>query len=166
MTFWPEQWGPIFLPDAPIAELIVRGTALYFFLYVLMRIAGRRLFAQLAMSDILVMLLLAVAVREGITGDHYTVGDAAISAATILAWDVIIDRIAFHFPALRRPLRHRPIPIVKNGALIVENARAQLLTRQEIDARLREAGLTSLEQVEEAYMEPDGKLSVVPVRGR
>lgn len=162
MTFWPSDWAAILVPDAPIAELIVRGTLIYAFLYILMRMAGRRLFARLAMADILVMLLIAVAVREGITGEHYTVGDAAISGLTILGWDLIIDRLAFHVPAFRTTLRHKPLPIVKSGRLITANARDQLLTRSEIMARVHEEGLTSLDEVEEAYMEQDGSLSIVP----
>jgi uncharacterized membrane protein YcaP (DUF421 family) len=162
MSFWPRDWSAILLPDAPIAELLVRGTAIYFFLFVLMRIAGRRLIARLAMSDMLVMLLIAVAVREGITGDYYTLGDAGISAATILTWNLVIDRVAFSVPLLRRPLRHPPVTVIRDGRLLVENARSHLLTRMEIMARLREEGLTSLEQVREANMEPDGQISIVP----
>jgi uncharacterized membrane protein YcaP (DUF421 family) len=162
MEIWPNDWGAILVPEGPVAELLVRGTVMYFFLYVLMRMAGRRLFARLAMSDILVMMLIAVAVREGITGEHYAIGDAMVSGATILAWDIIVDRIAFRFPSLRRTLRHRPVPIVRDGQLIVENARAHLLTRTEIMERVREEGLSALAQVQEAYMEPSGTLSIVP----
>ncbi len=163
MTFWPQDWTAILVPDAPLAELLVRATAIYWFLYLLMRLAGRRLLSQLAMSDMLVMLLLAVAVREGITGEHYTIGDGVICGVTIVAWNMIIDRLAFHFEWLRKPLRHSPIPIIQDGALLVENARDQLLTRQEIMQRLRNEGLTSIGQVRAAHMEPDGSFSVVPL---
>ncbi len=162
MTFWPDAWGPILLPEAPIAELLVRGTAIYVFLYFLMRVSGRRLFSRLAMSDILVMLLIAVAVREGMTGDHYGVGDAAISGATILGWDMLVDRLAYRFEWLRGSLRHQPVPIIRHGQLIVENARDNLLTRPEIMERVRAQGLSSLDQVEEGYLEQDGTFTIVP----
>lgn len=162
MSLWPTDWGAVLAPQASLAELLVRGTLIYAFLFVAMRIAGRRLMGRFAMSDALVMLLLAVAVREGLTGDHYGVADAVISGATVLGWDVLIDRAVFLFPALRRPLRPDPVLIVERGRLIVENAREQLLTRAEIMAELRRHGLDSLEQVKHAYMEQDGSISIVP----
>jgi uncharacterized membrane protein YcaP (DUF421 family) len=162
MSLWPTDWGAVLAPQASLAELLVRGTLIYAFLFLAMRVAGRRLMGRFAMSDVVVMMLLAVAVREGLTGDHYGVADAAISGTTVLGWDVLIDRLAFLFPILRRPLRHDPVPIVRRGQLIVENARNQLLTREEIMGQLRRHGLTSLDQVREAYMEQDGSFTVVP----
>lgn len=162
MTLWPTDWGAVLAPQASLAELLVRGTLIYAFLFAAMRIAGRRLMGRFAMSDALVMLLLAVAVREGLTGNHFGVADAVISGATVLGWDVLIDRAVFLFPTLRRPLRPDPVPIVEHGRLLVENAREQLLTRTEIMAELRRHGLDSLDQVKRAYMERDGSLSIVP----
>jgi uncharacterized membrane protein YcaP (DUF421 family) len=161
MTFWPDSWSAILRPDAPVAELFVRATAIYLFLFVLMRVAGRRLLARFSMSDILVVFLLAVAVREGITGGHRSVGDAAILAVVILAWDLVIDRLAFHVKPLRNLLRHDPTRIIEHGDLLIDNARALLLTRAEITAKLHEQGVSSYAEVEEAWLEPDGRLSVV-----
>lgn len=162
MTFWPEAWASILWPHAPLAELVIRGTGIYLLLFAALRVTGRRLMAQLAASDILVMMLIAVAVRDGITGPYQTVGDAAISGATILGWDLVIDRLAFRFPGMRRVLRHQPVAIIDDGVLMVENARAHLLTRTEILERVREEGLTSIGQVREAWLEQDGSLSIVP----
>lgn len=161
MTFWPDSWAAILVPNAPIAELIVRGTAIYFFLIVLMRVAGRRLFAQLSMADVLMMIVLAVAVRDGITGPYETVGDAAISTATILAWNKIVDVATYLVPALRPPLRHAPLRIIEDGRLIEKRARRHLLTEMEIRSKLRGSGVDSLDQVRAAYLEPDGTFSVV-----
>ncbi len=161
MTFWPDSWSAILRPDAPIAELIVRATAIYLFLFVLLRVVGRRLLAGVSMSDILVVFLLAVAVREGISGGHRSVGDAAILAVVILAWDLVIDRLAFHVAWLRKILRQNPTRIIDHGDLLVENARALLLTRADITTKLHEQGVSSHAEVEEAWLEPDGSLSVV-----
>lgn len=164
MSWWPESWTTVLVPDAPLAELLVRGTAVYFFLYAMMRVAGRRLLGRFSMSDTLVILLIAVALRDGITGPYQTVGDALISGAVILAWDLVVDRIAFHSDRARPILRHRSKPIILDGTLLAENARASLLTRTEILQNLRRYGVSSCEQVREAYLEADGSLTVVPKR--
>ncbi len=161
MTFWPTDWPAVFLPDAPVFELILRGTLIYLFLFLVMRLLGRRVFGGFALSDLLVALLLAVAVREGLTGGFRTIGDAFISGATIIFWDRFIDRLAFHVPPLRKLLRQHPTLLIRDGELIIENARSQLITRAEIEEKLRAKGIASMKEVLEARLEPDGSFSVV-----
>jgi uncharacterized membrane protein YcaP (DUF421 family) len=161
MQWWPQNWGVIFALDAPFAELLVRGTIIYLFLFGIMRIIGRRLLGDFNMTDIVVTLLLAVAVRDGITGGYETVGDALVSGAVILGWDLALDRAAYRWQGLRSVLRHGPLPIIRDGELIVENARALLLTRSEVTEKLRGRGVTSYGEVKEAYLEPNGSLSVI-----
>lgn len=160
MSLWPSDWGGFLLPDAPIVELVLRAAIIYLFLFLVMRLQGRRIFGGFALSDLLVMLLLAVAVREGVTGGFRTVGDALIAGGTILAFDRTIDRLAFRFPKLRRFLRQQPALLIRDGELVIENARRQLITRAEIQEKLREKGIFSLDEVLEARLEPNGSLSV------
>jgi len=161
MDIWPDDWGAFLLPDAPIMELILRAALIYVFLFLIMRIQGRRVLGGFALSDLLVILLLAVAVREGLTGGFRTVGDASISATTILFCDRIIDRLAYSFPSWRTFLRQPPALLIQDGEILVENARRQLVTRSEIDEKLREQGVGSIQEVQEARLEPDGSLSVL-----
>lgn len=149
------------MPDAPLVELVVRGTAIYFFLFAVLRVAGRRLLGGFSLSDMLVMLVLAVAIRQGLTGPYDSVGDAIVSGTVIVGWDWAIDQLAFRWGTVRRLVHYPPQKIIEEGRLIVENARANLLTRTEIMEKLREAGVASLEQVGEAYLEPDGSFTVV-----
>lgn len=160
MSWFPESWGQVLIPQAPVAELVVRGTVIYWFLFVVLRAGGRRLLGRFAMSDILAMLILAVAVRQGLTGSYDSVGDALISGAVILAWDLAIDEMAFRWGPFQKLLRYPPQTIIREGRLIVENARANLLTRTEVMEKLRDAGVASLDQVRAAYLEPDGSFNV------
>ncbi len=161
MTWWPSDWGGILLPDAPIAELVVRGVVIYLFLYLAMRVMGRRLLGRFAMSDVLVTLLIAVSVRDGVTGSHFTVGDAMISATVILACDLLIDHVAYWVRSVRGVVRFDAVPIIRDGKLLVKNAKRYRLTPAEVKEKLRHNGVSGYEQVREAWLEPDGGFSVV-----
>lgn len=161
MEWWPADWSAILVPEAPLAELVVRGTLIYAFLLVMMRIAGRRLLGRFSMTDILVTLLLAVAVRDGLTGPYQTVGDAAVSGAVILGWDIVLDRLAFTSGLARRVLRHGPLKIIEEGELLEDAAKENLLTEAELMEKLRARGVTSVSQVSEAYLEQDGSFTVI-----
>lgn len=161
MSWWPASWTTVFIPHGPILELVVRGTAVYLALYAVLRLVGRRVVAQFSMSDVLVVFLIAVAAGDGMTGPYSGVGDAVISGSVIIGWDLVVDWVGFRFESLRGILRPPPRKIIADGRLLVDNARASLLTRSEIMEKLRWHGVGSYEEVEEAYLEPDGSFTVV-----
>ncbi len=165
MQWWPEAWAPILVPGAPIAELVVRVSAIYLFLWVFLRVMPTRQLGRFGVTDLLVLLLLASSVRMGLTGHHFTVGDAVISATILIAWDRALNALAYRFEPLRTLLRQDPIPIIEDGAVVRRNARRELLTEADIMEKLRERGIDSLGAVRKAYIEPDGRISVIPARG-
>lgn len=123
-----------------------------------------RQLGRFGVTDLLVLLLLAASVRMGLTGDHFTVGDAIVSATVLISWDQLMNALAYRVKPLRTLLRQDPIPIVEDGAVNTRHARKELLTETDIMEKLRERGVDSLEQVQKAYVEPDGRISVIPVR--
>lgn len=161
MTWWPQNWAVILVPDAPIAELLVRGTVIYLLLLVAMRCVGRRLMGRFRMTDVLVTLLIAVSVRQGLTGAHYAVGDALVAAFVIVGWDLLLDWLSFRWPPLRRILWHRSQEIARAGELLTQGTGCLFLTRDDVLPKLRARGVTSLDDVETAWLEPDGSLTVV-----
>ena len=164
MQWWPEAWAPILVPGAPIAELVVRVSAVYLFLWAFLRIMPTRQLGRFGVTDLLVLLLLAASVRMGLTGHNFTVGDALISATVLIAWDRLLNAVAYRVTPLRSLLRQDPIPIVEDGTINRRNARRELLTRGDIMEKLREQGIDSLDRVAKAYVEPDGRISVIPTR--
>lgn len=164
MHWWPEAWAPILLPGAPVAELIVRASAIYLFLWAFLRVLPTRQLGRFGVTDLLVLLLLAAAVRMGLTGHHFSVGDAIISATVLIGWDQGMNALAYRVKPLRALLRQDPTPIVENGAILRRHARRELLTESDIMEKLRERGFDSLQNVRKAYVEPDGRISVIPVR--
>lgn len=162
MQWWPEAWGPILMPGAPIAELVVRVSAIYLFLWVFLRAMPTRQLGRFGVTDLLVLLLLAASVRMGLTGQNFTVGDAMISATVLISWDRIMNALAYYVKPLRHFLRHDPMPVVEDGVVVKRSARKELLTEGDIMEKLREQGIESLSQVRKAYVEADGRISVIP----
>jgi hypothetical protein len=68
----------------------------------------------------------------------------------------------FEFPRFQRLLRPDPLPLIKDGQRVKDNMRRQLLTEEELTSHLRLQGVEQIEDVKEARMEADGRISVVP----
>lgn len=153
----------IFAPQAGLFEMMIRGTAIYWILLILLRLAGRRDVGSLGTADLLVLVLVANAAGDAMTGASTSVIDGFIVVTTIVAWSVAIDRISYYIPAVDRLLEPERVCLVRNGRLIRANMRREHVTRRELMEQLRLKGIGSLSTIKRAYMESTGEFSVITV---
>jgi uncharacterized membrane protein YcaP (DUF421 family) len=142
-------------------ELIVRGTMMYWFLFLLLRFVLRRDVGSIGMADVLLIVLIADAAQNGMAGAYESVTEACILVSTIAAWNWLLDLAAYRIPAVRRVLEAKPLPLVRNGRLMHRNLRRELISRDELMSVLRQHGVERLAQVKLATMESDGEISVI-----
>jgi len=155
------DWGQVFGVRVPVAELLVRGTVMYLFLYALFRVVIRRRVGAIGMADLLVLVIIADAAQNGMSGEYKSVTDGAILVGTIVAWDYLIDWLNYHVPALRNWLEPPPLLLIRDGRVIRRNLRHEFVTEDELKSKLREKGVTDIAEVQEARMETDGEVSVI-----
>ena len=155
------DWGQMFGLSVPPLELIIRGTAMYLFLFIVFRVVVRRRIGAVGMADILVLVIIADAAQNAMSGEYKSVTDGAILVGTILGWDMLIDWANWRFPALRGWLEAPPLPLIRDGRVIYRNLRHEYVTEDELKAKLREKGVKEYSEVAEAHMESDGNVSVI-----
>src|SRR5205809_215966 len=61
----------------------------------------------------------------------------------------------------RAPVEPPPLLVVEGGRILWRNMRLELLSREELEAKPREHGVTELAEVERCLVEPDGHISVI-----
>ena len=155
------DWGAMFGLSVSPVELIVRGSAMYLFLFLMFRVVVRRRVGAVGMADILVLVIVADAAQNGMSGEYKSVTDGAILVGTILAWDMLIDWLNYRVPALRNWLEAPPLLLVRDGRLLHRNLRHEFVTEEELEAKLRQKGVKDVSEVAEARMESDGEISVI-----
>lgn len=154
-------WGELFGLSVPPLETIVRGTAMYWFLFLLFRIVIRRRVGAVGMSDILLLVIIADASQNAMSGDYKSITDGCILVATIIGWNMLVDWLSYLSPALEKVLQPPPLLLVHRGRVLHKHLRHEFVSEEELRAKLREQGVAEYAQVEKAYMESDGKVSVV-----
>ncbi len=142
-------------------ELVVRGTLMYWFLFLLFRFVLRRDAGSIAIADVLLLVLIADAAQNAMSGGYETVSDGIVLVLTIAGWNWLIDWLAFRFSALRRLLEPRPLALVRDGKPQRRALRKEMISQEELMAALREQGVEKLEQVKLATMESDGEITVI-----
>ena len=158
------QWDELFGLSIPALELIIRGTAVYWFLFLLFRFVLRREIGSIGLTDVLFVVVVADAAQNGMAGEYKSITDGFILIATISAWNVLVDWLNMKFPSVRNVLEARPLMLVSNGRILSHNLRKELLTEEELLAKLREEGIENVQAVKFACMESDGKVSVIKRR--
>jgi len=155
------DWGEIFGISVSPLELIIRGTAMYLFLFLLFRVVVRRRVGAIGMADILILVIIADAAQNAMSGEYKSVTEGAILVGTIMFWNVAIDWLNFRVPALRPWLEPPPMLLIQNGRILHRNLRREYVTEDELKAKLREKGVKEYSEVAEAHMESDGSVSVI-----
>ena len=145
---------------APL-EIVVRGTAVYWLLFLLFRFFLRRDVGTVGVADLLVMVLIADAAQNAMAGDSTTLADGALLVFTLAAWNMLFDALAWRWPWFARFAQPRALPLVRDGKPLEENLRRQLLTHDELMSKLREQGVDDLARVRLATLEPGGSFSVL-----
>jgi uncharacterized membrane protein YcaP (DUF421 family) len=142
-------------------EIIVRGSAMYWFLFLLFRLVLRRDAGALGIADILLLVLIADAAQNAMAGGYDTIAEGMLLVATIAAWNWAMDVASYRFKAIRRLAEPTPLVLVRRGRLVHHNLRREYITTPELMASLREQGIDKLADVKMARMEPDGQISVI-----
>jgi len=160
------DWRALFAPGMPPLELMIRGSAVYWFLFLVFRVVLRRDMGAIGVADVLLVVLIADAAQNAMAGEYRSITDGAVLVATIIAWNLLIDWLAYRFSRVRRILEPRPIPLVCDGRIQQGNLRRELMSVEDLLGKLREHGVDDIAQVRSAHLESDGKMSVVKRSGR
>ena len=155
------DWNEIFGLSVSPLELIVRGTAMYLFLFFLFRVVIRRRVGSVGMADTLVLVIIADAAQNGMSGEYRSFTEGAILIVTIIVWNVLLDWLTYKSARLQKILEPPPLLLVENGRVLRRNLRVEFVSEDELRSKLREHGVTDYAQVAKAYMESDGEVSVI-----
>lgn len=156
-----DDWASLFQLSVPLFEIMVRGTIMFWFLFLIFRFVIRRDVGAVGIGDLLILVIVADAAQNAMAGESSTIGDGMVLVATLIFWNVLLDWVSYRLPVFRRFAEPRPICLVRNGQLMKDSMRKELITDDELWSKLRQSGIESLEQVKAAYMEDDGQISVI-----
>src|SRR5688572_3243103 len=158
------DWTAVFVPALPLAEVVLRGTLIYLALFVLLRMLPRREVGSIGTSDLLVVVLIADAVQNAMGAEYRSVTEGLLLVLTILFWSYVIDWLDYRFPDLH--LVNAPArPVIRSGRIRRSYLHKERFTEDELMTQLREHGVQTAAQVESAYIEGDGKVSVIKKAG-
>ena len=160
LTSWVHMTFGNTMEPMSWSQMMARAVAIFFIGLVLVRSAPYRIFSQATPLDIILSVIIGSNLSRTLTGSAPFLKTVA---ATILL--VAIYSLLSHFASRYRPLANvlkgKPVKLVEDGEVIWREMRSCAVGERDLDAAIRSAGGTDVEDVKLAVMERGGDIEVV-----
>ncbi|HEV7527890.1 MAG TPA: YetF domain-containing protein [Solirubrobacteraceae bacterium] len=143
-------------------DLVIRAAVIFFFVFLVTRVVGRRELSQLEPFDLILLVVVGDLVQQGVTQSDESVTGALIVISTIAVLSVAVGWVSFRSRRVRLVTEGEPIVLLQDGRLIERNMRRERITLEDIQEQARQSQITSLADLRWAILEDDGKISCIP----
>jgi uncharacterized membrane protein YcaP (DUF421 family) len=146
-------------------EIIVRATAIYFFLWMLTRGLGKRELAEMTVFELLLLMVVGDLIQQGVTQEDTSITGAMLAVGTIGAWIAIFSWFGYRYRGVRRLLEGVPVIVVRDGRPVEPALRLERVALDEVLEEARNNGIANLRDVELGILEADGQFSFLQYSG-
>jgi uncharacterized membrane protein YcaP (DUF421 family) len=143
-------------------DLVLRATVIFFFIFLVTRVAGKRELSSMEPFDLILLVVLGDLVQQGVTQSDYSVTGALIVISTITILTVGLSYANFRLRFLRSALEGQPVVLVENGNVIERNMRRERITIEDLEAEARLQQITDIADMRWAVLETSGRISIIP----
>lgn len=147
--------------DTPWYELVIRGSVIYFFMFTMIKIWGKKHLGEIAIFDFILLLFISEAVQNSLVDDDKSLPGGMIVITTFLFWNTLMNKLTYRSRKLEKLLDGEPKYLVKNGFVDLNLMKKEQITEQELFEGLRQQGVDDLHKVKLATLETNGHLSVI-----
>jgi uncharacterized membrane protein YcaP (DUF421 family) len=140
-------------------EIIVRASAVYFFIWLITRGIGKRELSELSAFQLILLITVGDLVQQGVTQDDRSLTGAFLAVGTIALWITATSLVAYYWPKSRKVIEGLPVVVVNDGHIIEDALRAERIPFDEVLEEARREGIDDLSKVKLGILETDGKFS-------
>lgn len=142
-------------------DIVLRATAVFFMLFLLLRLLGKRQLGQMTPFEFVSLVVVGDFVQQAVTHNDYSVTGAALAVGTFGFWALILGWIGYRSRRWRHFLDGEPRVLVRQGKVIEEMLDRDKIPVEEMLSEMRLAGIASIDDVEWAILETNGKISFI-----
>lgn len=157
------DWHRLLWGDAPplfALEILFRVAVILLWTTVLLRWIGGRSISQLSIVEFLLVIALGSAVGDSLFYPDVPLAHAMLVILAVVLVDKGVDIAIRRWRPAKALIDGTPVPVVAQGHILGEGTLRQQIGTAEVMEMLRLKGICNLGQVEHAYLEPSGNLSL------
>ena len=141
-------------------QMCIRALVILLFGLLLVRLAGKRVFGKWGAIDIIVSVIIGSNLSRALTGSAPLIATLAATAMLVaLHW--LLTTLAARMNWLGPVLKGRPVRLISRGEVDARALRREGVGANDLEEALRCAGVEGPGQVDSAWLERNGQISVV-----
>ena len=144
---------------------VVRGLAVYLFVFIVFRILGKRSLAEVTTFDFVLLLIISETTTDALIAEDYSLMACFIMVTTLVGADLIFSLLKSKLKWFDKLGDGAPLIIVDHGRLLKNRMSKSRVDEDDILEAARSVhGLEKLEQIKYAVLERDGSISIIPAK--
>lgn len=140
--------------------VLIRTVFFYFFIVLLYRIMGKREVGQLGVIDLIISILMAELVAISIENTEDSIFQTIIPLASLGVLEIGLAFTSMKSRKFRSVFDGKPSLIICNGKLNYKEMVCQRFSMDDLLLSFRQKEIHDINEVEYAFLEPNGKLSI------
>lgn len=128
---------------------------------ILVRFMGKRTLAQLSPFDLIVIIIMGSAIAIPLEDDKISVSNGVIPVIIMSLLNYLLSILITKNRKIENALQGTSTVLVKNGEVLLKNMKKERITMADLMILLREKEITNINEIQEASIEPNGKMSVL-----
>ena len=141
-------------------SVVFRTAFFYFFIVLAYRIMGKREIGQLGIIDLIVSILIAEMVAISIENIDKSIFLTIIPLVLLVVLEILLAFISIKSRTFRNVFGGKPSLIIANGNVNYKEMVRQRYSMDDLLLSLRQNSIKSIDEIEYAFLEPNGKLSI------
>ncbi len=143
-----------------ILSAIFRTIFFYFLVVIAYRLMGKKEISQLEITDLIVSILMAELIAISIENINDSIFLTILPIGALVLLEIILSKITLKSRKANEIMTGKPSLIICNGKLNFKELIKQRYTLDALLLELRQASIKNISDVEYAFLEPNGKLSI------
>ncbi len=140
-------------------EIVVRALVVFFFLWLVTRVAGRTTLGELSTFELLLYVTMGDLVQQAVTQQDYSVTSAFLAVGVFTLLTVALSYLAWRWPKLSPFVNGSPVPVIEGGRMLPDAMKGQRLSFSDLATAARQQGIRRISDIEVAVLEADGRMS-------
>jgi uncharacterized membrane protein YcaP (DUF421 family) len=144
-------------------ESVFRGLIVYVFLFIVFRVAGKRTLAQMTPFDLVLTLIISETVQQALVDSDHSLTNAFLLVLTLVGTAILLSILKQKSPIIEKLLDSVPVLVIEKGETHRDRMeRIRVDDSDIISSGRQQQGLKSLDEIDFAVVENDGKITVIP----
>ncbi|WP_160723524.1 DUF421 domain-containing protein [Bacillus sp. USDA818B3_A] len=122
----------------------------------ILRLGGRKSISQMTVPQMAIIISLGTVLGGEVAGKG--IGNSIVAAAAFIGFLLVTEWITLRWNGVEKLMKGEAIPVISEGKLLIDNLKTLRISVDDLEKRLRMAGINRIEDVQIGTIENNGEL--------